>query len=97
MKSKNEKYSQPMVLGCECHDREHNVIFDFDEDTSSNGEKYKLVYATYHLSNLPFWERLKLGIKYIFGYKSRYGCYDELVIGPDNVKVLKDVVNFFDK
>lgn len=48
------------------------------------------VYVTVHLSKLPFWKRLKLGILYILGRKSKYGNFEEIIL---NKTKLKEVLN----
>jgi len=53
-----------------------------------------MVYVHVHLNKKPFWERLKYGIKYIFGYKSRYGAFDEFIFSPDDAERLQSVVNY---
>jgi hypothetical protein len=41
-----------------------------------------------------FWSRLKYGLKYIFGYKSRYGAWDEFILNPNDADKLQDVVDY---
>jgi hypothetical protein len=57
-------------------------------------EDFPMVYVHVHLNKKPFWERLKYGIKYIFGYKSRYGAFDEFIFSPDDAERLQSVVNY---
>ena len=64
------------LLVCECHNVEHQAIIYYDREDN-------LAYIEYHLCKLPFLKRLKSGIKYIFGYTSKYGDFDEMVIGSD--------------
>jgi len=42
-----------------------------------------------HLSIYPWYLRLWLAIKYIFGYKSRYGNWDSTIIKIDDVKRIR--------
>lgn len=75
------------LILCKCANTEHQMIFrtiDGDED----------VYVTYHLLPLPFWQRIKYGVKYIFGYKSRYGAFDELILNPDDAAKFAKVVKY---
>jgi hypothetical protein len=44
------------------------------------------VYVHVHLVRRSFWYRLKYGLKYIFGYKSRYGAWDEFILDNSHVK-----------
>lgn len=54
---------------CECYTPEHTVRFTYDPD---DGDLYMSVY----LWKWPFWKRLWIGVKYIFGYTSRFGDFD---------------------
>jgi hypothetical protein len=39
-----------------------------------------------------FWQRLAHGIAYAFGKKSRYGAWDEFVLGPDQLSQIKNFI-----
>ena len=71
---------------CTCHSLEHQVIFWKDND---DGE----VYINVHLSKHGFFRRLVHGIKYIFGYSSRYGNWDEFIFKPEDLKKLKEFLD----
>lgn len=74
---------------CNCENTEHQIVFSyFEDDDVAN------VYATIHLRKKSFWERLKYGIKYIFGYQCCYGAFDEFIFNPKDAKKLQKVVNF---
>ena len=75
------------LIICSCHSPEHQMIFrtiDGDDD----------VYITIHLCKLPFFKRLWHGVKYIFGYTSKYGDFDEIIISPEKVNKLEKVVKW---
>lgn len=74
---------------CDCENTEHQIIFSwFEDDDVAN------VYATIHLCKKSFWKRLKYGIKYIFGYKCRYGAFDEFIFCPDDARKLKKIARW---
>lgn len=77
------------ILICECNSTEHQMVFLYDEE-----DKDRTVYLHVHLNKRPFLERLIYGVKYIFGYQSRYGAFDEFILNPDDSKKLKDVVKY---
>lgn len=79
---------------CECNSTEHQFIFLYDEDPDKNGNIDRTVYIHTHLCKLPFFQRLKNGIKYIFGYQCRYGAFDEFIINPKDVDKFENVVRF---
>lgn len=65
------------VIFCACYNKEHQLVFTKNEEDG-------LVYAEMHLTKLRFWKRLVLGVKYIFGYQSRYGAFDEIVLDKNH-------------
>ena len=75
------------IFICDCHSLEH--IFCFWHDTDDNE-----VYLQTHLTNYDgFFKRLWIGIKYAFGYKSRYGHFDCTIVRPEDLQKLKDYLN----
>ena len=81
------------LLICECHSTDHQMIFLYDDEDID----YKTVYIHTHLAKKGFWERLKYGIKYIFGYQSRYGAFDEFIIDSKDIDKFQSVVDYLNK
>ncbi len=71
-----EKMKTDIIL-CECSSSEHQMIVHHDKED-------KNVYLSIHLVKYGFWYRLKYGVQYIFGYKSKYGAFDEIILNPDD-------------
>lgn len=72
---------------CECNNVEHQLIFSYFTDE-------KEVYVTIHL--LPeynIWNRIIAAFKYIFGYKSRHGNFDEFIFQKEDADKLQSIVN----
>ena len=70
---KGYKFESKFLL-CECCSSEHQLVVHFEKN-----EEYKEVTLSYSLiDNLSFFKRVWLGIKYIFGYRSRYGHFGEI-------------------
>lgn len=66
----------------DCHSPEHQIILNtFPEDEEDNS-----VYLQIHLVELPFWKRLIRGVRYIFGYKCKYGHFDEMLFDKTEFK-----------
>lgn len=79
---------QELVL-CQCENAEHQLIFRaFKDDVDP------WVYVSIHLCKLPFWKRLYNGVKYIFGHRSMYGDFDEIILTSDHCKQLQKVVRY---
>jgi hypothetical protein len=70
-----------IYVECSCGSPEHLLQFDRDED---------FVYIYILLNNENFFKRIWLGLKYIFGYKCRYGNFDEILLSKESVKSLAE-------
>lgn len=83
MKNDNE-----FLLVCECSSLEHQMVFRWDNADNE-------VYANVHLADYKgFWKRLWHGLKYAFGYKSRYGEFDEVILRKEDAANLQKVVDY---
>ena len=71
---------------CECHSLEHQMHFWYDDELQQ-------VYTEVHLVKCGFFVRVKYALKYIFGYKSQYGAFDEFLFKPKDLKKLKEYLN----
>lgn len=76
---------------CECHNTEHQLIFNyFDEDDT--------VYVSVHLvPEYRIWKRIINAIKYIFGHRSRYGHFDEFIFQKKDAHKLAKIAKHLDK
>jgi len=82
MKNDNE-----ILLLCECSSEEHQLIVRWD-DTDDE------VYVSVCLANCAgFWKRLWRGLKYAFGYKCKYGAFDEVILRKTDADSLQKVVD----
>ena len=68
---------------CECHSLEHQMHFWYDDELQQ-------VYTEVHVVKCGFFVRVKYALKYIFGYKSQYGAFDEFLFKPKDLKKLKE-------
>ena len=57
-------------------------------------DRIEYVYLSVHLNKLSFWKRLKVAIQYLFGKQSKYGAFDEVIIGSSEYKKFQDMVDF---
>jgi len=72
------------IMICECNSLEHQVTFWYDEE-------YDILYNEIHLTtNRNFFKRLWYGLKYAFGYRSRYGAWDEMMFKPEDLLKLRE-------
>jgi len=87
----DHKGYKEIYLTCGCFEFAHTIKFMYweEEDRSQNE-----VYISYHLDTQGFFRRLWRGIKYIFGYKCRYGEFGDTIIYKNQASQLRD---FLDK
>jgi hypothetical protein len=80
-----------MFIICDCHSNEHMFALSY----FANDEDEPYAYLTVHLSHWEnFFRRLWIGIKYAFGYRSRYGDWDGVIINP---KEARNIIEFLNK
>jgi hypothetical protein len=81
------------IIICDCYSTEHQMVVFYDSDENDEGVKHPMCYIHVHLVKKPFLKRLVHGIKYIFGYKCRFGAFDEFIINPDDVHRFQNIVD----
>jgi hypothetical protein len=70
---------------CECFSDDHTFSFTFDPD---EGELYLSAQMHQYRS---FFKRVWVGIRYIFGYESKYGHWDCTILDERSTARLKDL------
>lgn len=86
-----DKRLETRIYFCACCSFEHQLIFNHTHDEYDND---LTLYV--HLDHRPFFTRVKQAIKHIFGYKSRFGTYDEFIFTKENLVDLKEFINKID-
>ena len=77
------KIERTEILLCRCHSHEHQILVYYDEEDNK-------LYLSIHLWTYGnFWQRLWRGIKYIFGYHSQYGHWDEFIFNENDADQLQ--------
>lgn len=89
MKKRNEPTTG--LLLCQCASPEHSVQFMYWEDDKHDDPA---VYLSVHLKKLRFWKRLKYATKYLFGYKCKYGAFDEIILNPSDKEKLEKILQY---
>lgn len=77
---------KPEYLECRCSTPEHTLRFWFDDD-----KDFPCVYVSVFLEEYPWYRRLWLGLKYIFGHKCRYGHFSEFMLRPEDADRLASI------
>jgi phage-related protein len=79
--------AKPEIFICECHTVEHQLVFRHDPD-----EKYYALYIDVHLITYNnIFKRMWVSLKYIFGYKCRYGHWDEFIVKREDAQRMKEI------
>lgn len=73
------------LLICQCSNVEHQVVITtFDDEPE--------VFFSVHLIKHSFFKRLKLGIKYIFGYQCSYGAFEEIILDSKYIPQIENIL-----
>lgn len=76
---------------CDCHDLEHLIKFELWID-KNDADLYLSVFLNQHRN---FFKRIWIAIKYIFGYKCRYGHWDNWSLAIEDAERLKNLIEKF--
>jgi len=87
-----ENQETKLIL-CDCQHPEHQLILMYFTDEQDEDEKF--IFAHVHLAERPFLKRIWSAIKYIFGYRCRYGHFDEVLISKRVAGELVDYIGRF--
>jgi len=85
----NEKY-----VTCDCFSDEHTLRFQYMYSKNEQKIKQHEIYTSVFLNNYNgFFKRLWIAIKYVFGYKCKYGHWDCFIGGESKIKELQSFFN----
>jgi hypothetical protein len=80
------------LMVCDCNSSEHTVIVKYFKD-----DKYGEVFLDIHLTVKPLWQRIVHAVKYVFGYTSKFGAFDELILTKGHIKDLESIITHIKK
>ena len=75
---------------CYCYDDEHTIRFTLDN--GEHDDEPPEIYTSIFMDTGGFFRRVKLGIKYIFGYKCRYGHFGNWTLCKEDLSKLESMV-----
>jgi len=78
---------------CSCYSPEHQMIFKYVHDKFI--EEDQIYMRTHLITYKNVWKRTWRSLKYIFGYKCRYGQFDEVILKTKDVKTLRDMFDAY--
>jgi len=72
------------IIKCPCHSGEHTTEFAYDND---------MMYFHIRLKSVGFFKRIGKGLKYIFGYKCKYGEFDTVYIPESKLNDFQQLIH----
>lgn len=78
---------------CSDADAEHQFSIVIEDLGLSEVKKEILIVSVSLCHGLPFFTRMVLAARYIFGYRSRYGMFAEILIGQGDKQRLLEIIN----
>lgn len=90
---------EELHIKCQCWNKDHTfVITRYTEDPCDYYFIDRCPSYFYslcvHLTPHPFFTRIKNAIRYIFGYRNKYGDFDEVMFTEDDVS---SIIRFLEK
>lgn len=81
------------VIICQCNSAEHQIIFTYiDSDDPTDFDELAV---EVHLTPIHgFFQRIRHAIKYVFGYRSRFGDFDNIVV---DAKDCDRMIKYFER
>ena len=79
---------------CECHSPDHVLQFSHAEGMDEDQICWTQVQLHQYRS---IWQRLVVAVKYVFGYKCRYGHFDEFIWNHEHAEKLEELAKLLRK
>ena len=76
-------------LECCCNSMEHILRLSYFADEPD------YIYIEFYLNQYPWYKRVWIAIKYIFGYRSKFGEFGEFIFTSEKAKEFKDFLAKF--
>ncbi len=68
---------------CQCRSDEHTLKFILEQYSDDSNDLE--IYTSVFLYEGSWWQRLWIAVKYVFGYKCRYGHWDNFIMRHEDV------------
>lgn len=77
-----------VYIECECSDAAHVIRLTADPE-----DEFSPLWLDVHLNQYhTIWQRVRLAAKYVFGYQSKFGAYDSILIGPEDARRIVETI-----
>ncbi len=77
---------------CRCGSSEHTLRFTLDIEDPEDKELFTSIFLNQYRS---IWKRIWIAIKYVFGYKCKFGHWDCWIMKENDAKRLRDMCDKF--
>jgi len=95
-KFEEKEYRKVEFLQCACGSKEHILIFELEEYLYDKDIKYVELTTSVFLNNYRnIFKRIWVAVKYIFGYKCKYGQWDCTMIREEDADRLIHMLEEF--
>lgn len=90
---KNDIGIEQQLFVCDCGDVSHQFIVSWYPDDEDWRD---MLYFQVHLNQTNgFWKRLWIAVQYLFGHRSNFGSFDEILLNKHSAKQLQEALNRF--
>jgi hypothetical protein len=69
---------------CSCGSLDHMLVVNKDAEDAT---------VEVHLAPLPLWKRIRNAVKYVLGYRSRFGDYEEFFLSRESAGRLRECLD----
>jgi len=76
-----------LLIRCDCGWNEHIAILTYWDAPE--------MYLQFYLVAGRWWQRLWVAVRYVLGYKSQFGAWDEIVLGREAVREMASFLDDF--
>lgn len=80
------------LFRCNCSSMEHHFVMTYWPDDEPIERE---IYVQVHLSNRSFIDRLRWGLRYIFGYHCKYGHWEEVLLDDRKAQELWEYLGVY--
>ncbi len=83
-----------LFVRCICGSLDHQLVMSWDP--SEDEPQWQMLYIEIYLvSYQSFFQRLWRAVRYVFGYKCRYGNWDEMLVSPAKAVEMRQLLDKF--
>jgi hypothetical protein len=79
---------------CTCGDVQHQLIVRYWKGLVHKEDKPEVFVEVLLNPELNIWKRIVNAVRYIFGYRSKYGDFDEVILEPSDYKKIYNIARY---